>query len=958
VKIFRSCRFLTAILACLLLTTLLSTAPAYSQETEDSQLFLSGFNAYQQKDFPAAVTRLSEVLQKFPDSTLRDMTLFWLARAHYKSGNNQDAARYLAKFTREYPDNPLKNTVEEDLLALSVQYEKNQGATTQVAALERQEAAKNKAVEQAMQAKAAQEAAEKSRILNANAESERRAREKAEVERTAALKRAEEKQLAMAEAERVAREKAEADRVAAAKSEAVQAAQAKTTREAVEKANILKAKAEAERIVRAKIEAERQATLRLAEEKRLAAAEAERVAREKAELDRVAAVQVAAAQVAQAKATREAAEKANILKAKAESERVAREKAEADRVAAAKAEAAQLAQAKATSEAAEKAKAETEHQASLKRAEEKRLAAAAALEERRAAEKAASAAADQREMKLAADRKAEEARVAAEKVRQDRAGLKEKAIEEYKTIIGRFPGTAAASSAAARLKELGVAVPVATPMVPASEAATATAQVLTLEVAQYAAFDFAVYPLAKPVEVASKTVVPFEIQNKGNGQDSFYLASGFPAEFNARFSSAAAPELAINQTPQLAAGETFKGLLLLNVPAATIDGLRIAYPVKAASQFMAETSQSRVVSLTAAAPLLRAVVKADKTQVLPGEKVQYRLTVMNLGSTAAQDITLRLNYPAQYQPVNGATAGFRQEMDAALVLDGIALKPGESRDLAAGFQLKDGALAKEELMVRADLLNNALQIKSTFLSNASFVLPVSDLTVKLATDRVKAVPGQTVSIPARITNNGNQREQFSLAVGTAPFQDVVIYHDLNRDGLRQPGEPAVKTIGPLGPKEEAALLLEVTTLKGAQDGTVERLSLTATAESSQAKAVTVDVQIGYSRPVVQLAMKGRDGRMVPGELMTVELEVLNRGSNLAKMVDLQVTWPEQLELVASDLAESKVQSGVSAWRFNELGAGEKRSIKATFRIKTGTVVGTGLQLKSMLTYQDQLGNRY
>jgi len=951
VKIFRSCRFLTAILACLLLATLLSAAPAYSQDTEDSQLFLSGFNAYQQKNYPYAVTHLGEVLQKFPDSSLRDMTLFWLARAHYKAGHNQDAARYFAQFIREYPDNPLKNTVEDDLLALGVEYEKNQGASTQVAT------AKNRAAEQAIQAKTAQDDAEKARILKDRVESERVAREKTEAERLAALKRAEEKRLVTAEAERVAREKAEADRIAAAQAEAEQIAQAKAAREAAEKAQILKAKAEAERIARAKIEAERQAALKLAEEKRLATAEAERVAREKAEIERVAAAQAEAEKSAQEKAAREAAEKAQILKAKAESERIAREKAEAEHQADLKrAEEKRLAVAAAERAALEKAEAQ---RVAEQKAEAGRVAAASkALEERRTAEKAATVAAEQRELRLVTDRKAEEARVAAEIVRQDRAGLKEKAISEYKTIIERFPGTAAASSAAARLKELGVAVPASRSGLATSEPSTATAQVLTLEVAQYAAFEFAVHLLAKPVEVAGKTTVPFEIQNKGNGQDSFYLASGFPAEFNARFVSAAVPELAINQTPQLAAGEIFKGLLLLNVPAATIDGLRIAYPVKAASQFMAETSQSRVVSLTAAAPLLRAVVKADKTQLLPGEKVLYRLALMNLGSTTAQDVTLRLNYPAQYQPVDGTTAGFRQEMDAALVLDGIALKPGESRDLLAGFRLKDGALAKEELMVRADLLNNTLQIRSTFLSNASFVLPVSDLGLKLATDRVKAVPGQTVSIPARIINNGNQREQFSLVSGTAPFQDVVIYHDLNRDGLRQPGEPAVKTIGPLGPKEEAALLIEVTTLKGAQDGSVEKLSLTATPESSQAKSVTVDAQVSYSRPVVQLAMKGRDGRMVPGELMTVELEVLNRGSNLAKMVELQVTWPEQLELVAADQTDNKVQAGVSAWRFSELGAGEKRSIKASFRIKTGTVVGTGLQLKSTLTYQDQLGNGY
>jgi len=43
---------------------------------------------------------------------------------------------------------------------------------------------------------------------------------------------------------------------------------------------------------------------------------------------------------------------------------------------------------------------------------------------------------------------------------------------------------------------------------------------------------------------------------------------------------------------------------------------------------------------------------------------------------------------------------------------------------------------------------------------------------------------------------------------------------------------------------------------------------------------------------------------------------------------------------------------------NELGAGEKRVVKASFRVKPGTGVGTGIQVKSLLSYYDQLGNRY
>jgi uncharacterized membrane protein len=976
------CRTLTAFFICLLIATLLCAATVVAQETEDSQLFLSGFNAYQQKDFSAATTRLGDVLKKYPDTPLRDMTLFWLARAHYKAGSRSDAARYMAQFSREYPDNPLKNTVEEDLLALASQYEKGQGGAVQVAAAAQLEAENQRAAEAMVkvakekaeadrlaaakleadrlsQEKAAQEAAEKARVLKAKAEVDRIAREKAETERLAAIKLEQEKQQAAAEVERVAREKAEADRLAAAKLESERLAQEQATKEAAEKARVLKAKAEAERIARAKLEAERQAAKELedkrqadlaTEKQKLVALEAEKMRQaalqseqqrklqEKAEADRLAAAKLESERLVQEKAAQEAAEKARILKAKAEADRIAREKADADRLAAVKAEEDRLAREKAVAD---------------------KVAADKAAEERRVAEKAAMAAAEQKERELVAARKADEAKAAAEKLRQERAGLKEKAIAGYKGILERFPNTPAARTAATRLKELGVAValpPASTPSQPVES--TATAQVLTLEVAQYAAFEFDVQSPPAPLEVARKNAIPFEIQNRGNGQDSFYLASSFPAEFGARFAAAGMPEQSINQTPQLAPGEKFKGLVLLSVPAASIDGLRIAHPVKAASQFMPEASQSRTVSLVAAAPLLRAVVKTDKPQLLPGETVQYRVAVLNVGSTPADDVTLRLNFPPQYQAVDFAAAGFRQEMGAALVLDGLALKPGESRDLTVTFQLKAEALAKEELIVRADVLNNPLQIRGTFLSNATFVLPVSELAIKMATERIKAVPGQVVTVPARIVNKGNQRERFSLVASSAPFQKVVVYHDLNRDGLRQPGEPEVAVIGPLGPKEEAALLLEVTTSKNAQDGTVEKLSLSAAPEAVQGKAVMVETEIGYSRPVLQLAMKGREGRMVPGDLLTVDLAILNSGSNLAKQVELAVTWPEQIELVAIDQAAGKTEAGTSLWRFSELGAGEKRVVKVSFRIKSGTGVGTGVQLKSILTYQDQVGNRY
>ena len=780
--LYRRLALTIAGLACL---AICAASPVAAQETGDSQIFLAGFNAYQQKEYATAITRLGEVLQKHPDTPLRDMTLFWLARAHYKAGNRQDAAHYMAQFTREYPDNPLKNTVEEELLTAAANYEKSGQAAVRI-----------------------------------------------EEERKAA-------------AQKLAREKAESERLAKLKAEEERKA--------------------AELAAARKLEAERLAT---------AKAESERLAKLKAEEERKAA------------------------------ELAAARKLEAERLAAAK-------------------------------AEDERLAKLKAEEERKAAE-------------LAAARKQEAER--------ERKQLREKAIAEYKGILERFPGTPAAQTAALRLKELGVAV-AAPAVLPAPVAAAPNAQVLVLEVAQYAAFEFVAASPAAPVEVARVTKVPFELVNRGNGPDSFYLASGFPAEFGVRFAAGAAPEQYINQTPVLQPGERFSGLMQVQAPATTIDGLRITHPIKAASSFNGEVSQSREITLAASAPLLRAVLKVDNQQPAPGERVQYRITVLNVGSVAADEVTLRLNYPAQYEPSTTGESGLRREMQAALVQDGIALKSGESRDFVVSFQVRGDALAREELLVRADLINPRLQSRSSFHAAAVSVQPVSAVAVKLAAQRVVAIPGQVVTIPVTVLNSGNQRERFSLSTGMPAAQKVAMYHDLNRDGQRQANEPELTVIGPLGPREEAVLLLEVATQQNAPDGSGAGITVNVVPESGQGKPVVAEARLDFSRPVVQLSLKGRAGLLVPGELLTVDLVVHNQGSNLAKGVELQALWPEQLELMAAVPAAEKAGNG-SGWRLGELGAGEKRIVKASFRVRTGTGVGTGIQLKSVLSYTDQLGNRY
>jgi len=1013
--------------------------PGFCMETEDSHLFMSGFNAYQQKNYANAIKKMNEVLQKYPDSPLRDMAIFWLARSYYKNGDKPDAARYMAQFAKEYPDNPLRATVEDELLDLVARYNKGESLSTgeapaiqaqapkvrpeaeqaakadqlakQQAEQERQAALKaeqeQQAKDQAAKDQLAQQKAEQERQAALKAEQEQQAKDqaakdqlaqqKAEQERQAALKAEQEQQAKdQAAKDQLAQQKAEQERQAALKAEQEQqakdqAAKEQLARQQAEQDRLARLKAEQERLAAEKAEQEQQAKDQAAKEQlarqqadqdRLARlkSEQERLASEKAEQERLASEQAAKEQLA-----RQQAEQDRLAKLKSEQEHLAAEKAEQERLASEQAAKEQLAKQQAEKEQLAKQQADQERLAAEKAAEtaekekqaaelaaqqrqaalsaERELLAKSEAEEKRVTAEAASAAEVSAAQQQAAAAKAEEQRQAQnrqaeEQARAEKAMMREKAIAQYKSIIENYPASGAAVTAAAKLKELGVAV--ALPPQAAQVEHQENAQVLRFEVGQYVGFEFNLLAQPRSYEVARRTSIPFEVINRGNGSDSFALESAFPAEFKAEFAAADAPEKAVRETTKLAPGEVFRGVVSFEIPAASIDGLKITYPVKAVSNLIPDASQSREVAMSASAPLLRAVLKADKTHLLPGGQVAYRIIVLNVGTMAAKDVTLNLNYPPQLEPLDYSSTGFKQGMKSVMVSDGLLIKSGESREFSVAFRLKDDSLAGQELITRAELVDNPLKTTATFVSSAAYIDPQHGVAISTASERLVVIPGQTASIPFVLTNTGNVSEKYRIAalVKSLPQEAVVIYHDINRDGVRQPNEPAITEIGPLAPKEEAAVIVEIKTPRSLSDATEDNVLLSLTPEEDTVHSASASAQLFYSRPVLKMAVTARDGRLKPGDVASFDMVVTNSGSNLARIVELQSTWPEELELVAADPSNSSVSNGNILWDFKELGAGEKRSIKVSFRVKHGIGVGTNIQVKNILTYEDQLGNRY
>lgn len=149
-------------------------------EADDSTLFMEAFSAFKGKDYLHSIEKLNKMNQLFPDSPLRDIALLMLARSHYRSGDNDLAARTINNFQSEFSGNAIATSVEDDLLTLG---KRQKNGEKLLPNRQMQLAAQKVRSDKLALERAAAEKLERERLAKAKAERERIAREKAEAER-------------------------------------------------------------------------------------------------------------------------------------------------------------------------------------------------------------------------------------------------------------------------------------------------------------------------------------------------------------------------------------------------------------------------------------------------------------------------------------------------------------------------------------------------------------------------------------------------------------------------------------------------------------------------------------------------------------------------------------------------------------------------------------------------------
>ena len=413
-----------------LLIVFMTFSPGNSSEIDDSTVFVEAFNAFQQKDYLLTIEKCDQLIQAFPDSPLRDVTLLLVARASFKSGDNERAAKSIALFTNEFPESSLKTSVEDELKTLVSRHQKGEAL------------AANKLL---------QTAANKVRT------------------------------------DRLARERA--------------------------------------------------AALKL---------EAERAAR-----------------------------------AKAEQERLARIKLEEERI--------------------------------------------------------------------------ERERVLAEKLAKESI----KAVIAFREETGSFP-------------------------------------------------------------VGVNGALPVEISNKGKNREEFLLTVAADKEHAAFLTKESETGEEVSRIT-LDAGETFRGSVLLKMPSDLVDGHRSVVMIKAVSAKFSDISFQKDAKVVSSAPLVRAVAKLVKQKVTPGEKLNYRVTVLNAGSLPARNLTVRLQLPPQVEFLQAPDIPFKQERNGTLVFTVDQVDIGKLAVITMDVKINENSVAGQELRGNVEIINGNLQRKDLFTATASVV---------------------------------------------------------------------------------------------------------------------------------------------------------------------------------------------------------------------------------------------
>jgi uncharacterized repeat protein (TIGR01451 family) len=214
--------------------------------------------------------------------------------------------------------------------------------------------------------------------------------------------------------------------------------------------------------------------------------------------------------------------------------------------------------------------------------------------------------------------------------------------------------------------------------------------------------------------------IPFEVVNLGTSQEDFVLETTSPPEYGTTLKIAGRP---VEPPSHVTIGTSapLTGSIVFRMPPDRVDGHKTALSLRVVSVKYQRLVQTREAQITAAAPLVRVVAKPDKQAVAPGERMRYRITVLNAGTLPALAMTVRVMLPAQVDFL-GASGAINFPGDPDSVNFRVErLDFGTLSEFMLDVKVKEDSQPGQELRSRVEVVNDQLRTKEIFTSSVAVI---------------------------------------------------------------------------------------------------------------------------------------------------------------------------------------------------------------------------------------------
>ena len=220
------------------------------------------------------------------------------------------------------------------------------------------------------------------------------------------------------------------------------------------------------------------------------------------------------------------------------------------------------------------------------------------------------------------------------------------------------------------------------------------------------------------LEVGAAAQVPFQLVNLGKDAEEFSLEPQLPSGVDGMIAlgserSQSVPKITLQprQRAEL--------LLVFKMPATLVDGSRMTASVKAASTKFQDITKSKELTVTAAAPLLRAVSRLQQPATASAA-ASYKVTLLNLGSKPAKEVELRITLPKQLKLTDAGGNGcwIENEQLAACRIDALVQGTMTERTLKVAIRPET---TEKTGRGAVEVVQTVLQTKESF-PGAAFTL--------------------------------------------------------------------------------------------------------------------------------------------------------------------------------------------------------------------------------------------